>query len=218
MRMHSHVPEQLQFHLQISLNNYSSHTSQVIKNMPANAGDIRDAGSVPGLGRLPWRREWQPTPVFLPGESMDRGVWWLQSMGLHRVGHDWSNLVHSYTYTVIVFKNDSFLKYTVLRFNQLSRPVKIFPILYKTSKQILGTDIYHTVLLRFRKPNKIYSPVENIPQWLFVANKMSRMDLLLIASTYQHFPYRVYLVRILAYIPKLCLRFTEFFKNVYFFR
>ena len=26
-------------------------------------------GSVPGLGRVPWGREWQPTPVFLPGES-----------------------------------------------------------------------------------------------------------------------------------------------------
>jgi len=24
---------------------------------------------IPGLGRFPWRRKWQPTPVFLPGES-----------------------------------------------------------------------------------------------------------------------------------------------------
>ena len=30
-----------------------------------NAGD---SDSVPGLGRSPWRREWLPTPVFLPGE------------------------------------------------------------------------------------------------------------------------------------------------------
>ena len=30
-----------------------------------NAGDL---GSNPGLGRIPCRREWQPTPVFLPGE------------------------------------------------------------------------------------------------------------------------------------------------------
>ena len=40
----------------------------MVKNLPANAGDIRDQGSVPGLGR-PWRRAWQPTPVFLPGKS-----------------------------------------------------------------------------------------------------------------------------------------------------
>ena len=28
-----------------------------------------DLGSTPGLGRFPWRRAWQPIPVFLPGES-----------------------------------------------------------------------------------------------------------------------------------------------------
>ena len=40
-----------------------------------------------------WRRKWQPTPVFLPGESQRRGEpGGLPSMGLHRVGHDWSDL------------------------------------------------------------------------------------------------------------------------------
>ena len=40
-----------------------------------------------------WRRKWQPTPVFLPGESqgwgslVGRRLW-----GSHRVGHDWSDL------------------------------------------------------------------------------------------------------------------------------
>ena len=41
----------------------------VVKNWPANAGDIREAGLIPGLGRFPWRRKWQPAPVFLPGEA-----------------------------------------------------------------------------------------------------------------------------------------------------
>ena len=38
---------------------------------------------------LPWKRAWQPTPVFLPGESLwteESGG--LQSMGLHRVRHN----------------------------------------------------------------------------------------------------------------------------------
>ena len=35
------------------------------KNATANAGD---AGSIPGSGKIPWRREWQPSPVFLPGQ------------------------------------------------------------------------------------------------------------------------------------------------------
>ena len=40
----------------------------MVKNLPANAEGLRDAGSIPGSG-IPWRRTWQPTPVFLPGES-----------------------------------------------------------------------------------------------------------------------------------------------------
>ena len=41
----------------------------MVKNPPANAGAIRDMGSIPGSGEIPWRRKWQPTPVLLPGES-----------------------------------------------------------------------------------------------------------------------------------------------------
>ena len=44
------------------------HVALVVKNSPANAGDAGDVGLIPGLGRFPWRRQWQPTPVFLPGE------------------------------------------------------------------------------------------------------------------------------------------------------
>ena len=39
-----------------------------VKNSPANAGDARDAGSIPGR-KIPYSRKWQPTPVFLPEES-----------------------------------------------------------------------------------------------------------------------------------------------------
>ena len=43
----------------------------VVKNPPANAGDLTDMGLIPGLGRSPGgERAWQPTPVFLPGESL----------------------------------------------------------------------------------------------------------------------------------------------------
>ena len=44
----------------------------MVKNPPADAGDIRDLGSIPGSGRFPWRRKWLPTPVFLPGESHEQ--------------------------------------------------------------------------------------------------------------------------------------------------
>ena len=40
------------------------------KNLPANAGDIRDAGSIPGSGRFPGEEHGNPLKkVFLPGES-----------------------------------------------------------------------------------------------------------------------------------------------------
>ena len=29
----------------------------------------------PWVGKIPWKRKWQPTPAFLPGDSMDRGAW-----------------------------------------------------------------------------------------------------------------------------------------------
>ena len=35
------------------------------KESICNSGD---PGSIPGLGKIPWRRKWQPTPVFVPGE------------------------------------------------------------------------------------------------------------------------------------------------------
>ena len=41
-----------------------------VKMSACNVGDL---GSIPGsdpwVGKIPWRRKWQPTPVFLPGES-----------------------------------------------------------------------------------------------------------------------------------------------------
>ena len=45
----------------------------VTKNLPPNASDARDTVLIPG--KIPYRRRWQPTSVFLPGESMDRGAW-----------------------------------------------------------------------------------------------------------------------------------------------
>ena len=43
------------------------------------------------VGKIPWRRAWQPTPVFLPGESHRQRSLGLQSIGSQRVGIDWNN-------------------------------------------------------------------------------------------------------------------------------
>ena len=56
------------------------------KESACNVGDL---GSIPGLGRSPWRRAWQPTSVFLPGESpWTEEPGGLQAMGWQKVGHD----------------------------------------------------------------------------------------------------------------------------------
>ena len=41
----------------------------------ASACSIGDPGSIPGMRRSPWRRAWQHTPIFLPGESNGQRSW-----------------------------------------------------------------------------------------------------------------------------------------------
>ena len=51
---------------QLTLSLWASLVAQRVKSLACNAGDL---GSIPWVRKSPWRREWQPTPVFLPGES-----------------------------------------------------------------------------------------------------------------------------------------------------
>ena len=53
-----------------------------VKNLPANAGDIRDVGSVPGSGRSPGEGNGNPLQCSCLENPMDRGVWWAT---VHRV-------------------------------------------------------------------------------------------------------------------------------------
>ena len=43
----------------------ASWVVQMVKKPPA----MRETWVDPWVGKIPWRRAWQPTPVFLPGES-----------------------------------------------------------------------------------------------------------------------------------------------------
>ena len=96
-----------------AINNYlqekamAPHSSTLAWNIPwtEEPGRLQSMGSL-RVGHhwatslslftfMHWRRKWQPTPVFLPGESQGRG----RLVGCHlwgrRVGHDWSDLVVS---------------------------------------------------------------------------------------------------------------------------
>ena len=45
----------------------------MVKNQPASATDGKRPGFDPWVGKIPWRRAEQSTPVFLPGESHGQG-------------------------------------------------------------------------------------------------------------------------------------------------
>ena len=53
----------------------------MVKNLPANAGDVRDEGLIPGLGRSPGGGNGNPLHSCL-GNPTDRGAWWAT---VHRV-------------------------------------------------------------------------------------------------------------------------------------
>ena len=60
----------------------ASQVVLVIKNPPANARNIRDVGSIPGLGRSPGGRHDNPLHYSCLENPMDRGAWWAK---VHKV-------------------------------------------------------------------------------------------------------------------------------------
>ena len=67
---------------------WASQVETVIKNLPANAGVIRDTGSIPGSEKSPEEGHGNHSSVLalrIPWTEEPGG---LQSIGLHRVGHD----------------------------------------------------------------------------------------------------------------------------------
>ena len=54
---------------------WASQVALVVKNPLANAGDLRDKGSIPGLGRSPGRGHGNPLQCSHPENPKDRGAW-----------------------------------------------------------------------------------------------------------------------------------------------
>ena len=52
----------------------ASQVALVVKNLPTNSGDVRD-GFDPWIGKIPWRREWQPIAYSCMENPKDRGAW-----------------------------------------------------------------------------------------------------------------------------------------------
>ena len=65
----------------------ASQVVLVVKNPPANAGDIRDAGLIPGSGRSPGGGRGSPLQCSCLENPMDRGAWWAT---VHWVIKNWT--------------------------------------------------------------------------------------------------------------------------------
>ena len=61
----------------------------MVKNPPANAGDIRDSGSIPGSGRSPGGGHGNPLQCSCLENPMDRQAW---RATVHRVAKSWTRL------------------------------------------------------------------------------------------------------------------------------
>ena len=61
----------------------------MVKHLPANAGDVRDAGLIPGSGRSPGEGHGNPLQYSCLEDPMDRGAW--QAI-VHGVTKSWTQL------------------------------------------------------------------------------------------------------------------------------
>ena len=62
--------------------------------MVKNLLQCREPGFDPWAGKIPWKRKWEPTPIFLPGKShRQRSLEGYSPWGSQRVGHNLANLV-----------------------------------------------------------------------------------------------------------------------------
>ena len=128
------------------------HSSTLAWKIPwtEEPGGLQSMGSL-GVGHdwatslslftfMHWRRKWQPTPVFLPGESLGWGAWWAAVYEVHRVGHDWSDLaaaaaVFWYRPQVI------FSPYSGLAVSKLSY-MQLFPCTVLSAYRVLLCDYF----------------------------------------------------------------------------
>ena len=61
---------------------WASQVALVVKNLPSSAGDIIDAGLIPGSGRSPGGGHGNPLQYSCLGNPMDRGLWWATIQGV----------------------------------------------------------------------------------------------------------------------------------------
>ena len=81
------VPFLIVFVFLYAILGWASQVVLVVRR-PANVGDVKDAGLIPGLGRSSGGEHGNPLQYSCLENPMDRGAWWASVRGSHRVRHD----------------------------------------------------------------------------------------------------------------------------------
>ena len=93
----------------IFIRNEAFQVAVVVKNLPANVGDIRDACSTPGFGRFPGGGHGNPLQYSDLENPMDKGAW---RATIHRVTKSWTQLkqlsTHSSKHTIRTGADDCY--------------------------------------------------------------------------------------------------------------
>ena len=92
----------------------------MVQNLPANTGDARDAGLIPGLGRSPGGGNGNPLQYSCLENTMDRGAWWAT---VHWVADESDTMEQLNTHT----------KYSI--YVPMSRPL---PSLFQSSETLFS--------------------------------------------------------------------------------
>ena len=106
--------------------------------------NIRDLGSIPWVGEISWRREWEPTPVFLPGEVHGQRSP-RQSMGSQRVWHDWATKSHTFR---VCHHLNSLGKLSWQPYYYTSLSFCVYHRYYMASTQVISTTSHSAHLMR----------------------------------------------------------------------
>ena len=144
----------------------ASQVIQLVKNLPANAGDSRDGGLILGLGKSPGVGNGNPCQYSCLENPINRGAWWATVHGVARAEHDWMKGV---CYDCLIMRS------LALGPACLGLGVSV------TGARTLAVMFSNSILrLQLLKTQKVYSCLQNANR------KLDPSPLFLFPSTFTH--------------------------------
>ena len=101
MHTHTHTHSHTHTHTHSHTHIWASQVVLVVKNLPANARNVRDVGSTPGSGKSPGGGCGNPLQYSCLENAMDRWAWWATVHGIARVRHSLKTKPPPYIYLYI---------------------------------------------------------------------------------------------------------------------